>query len=472
MDRDVAAVVEGLKKLLPGRVHVDGSGNEDDEEIIDDHSHDASFHHRQRPHAVIFPEKTEEVAAAVKIIAKHKVPIVPRGGGTGLEGGSIPVKRGVVIAMERFKHFEVRKEDMLVICGPGWRKSGLNNKLKEYGLIFGPDPASDPCVGGMLSTGGSGMSTLKYGTSKENVASLTVVTASGDIVQTKPRVRKSSTGYDLTQLFSGSEGTLGIICELALRVFPLPTERMGAVAAFETVARACECVVRIRASALATLVRCELLNAEGVDATNRKFKTTLPIRPTLFFELQGFQKTYVASDLEEMKQLCQKFDCISFSSAEGDAIDKLWEARRGCWYAAHTFRPERKGIKVYPSDVCVPLKALPNVIQETEKDFNDHGFPCIMCCHIADGNFHCTVPYLPTEVDKLRMVEGRMIDRALAAGGTVSGEHGVGVGKMKAVAKEKGVAHLRILRAVKKALDPDNIMNPGKMFELNPESKL
>lgn len=407
----------------------------------------------------------EDVQKVVKLCARRHVVMVPRGAGTGLEGASVPTLGGLVIDTMDLKHFEVRKSDFLVVCGPGWLKDDLNKQLAEHGLLFGVDPSSNPSVGGMASTGSSGLSTMKYGTMKENLVSLKVVLADGEIIDTRSKVRKSSTGYDLTQIIGGAEGTLGIIVELSLRVFPKPTERCGAVVAFPSIKDASEAVVALRAASLGTLVRCELLNSMMVDATNQKFQQQLPLKDTLFIELHGQDGQQLKNDLTHVKRIVHESQASNWHSAEGDSLDELWQARRGCYFASLAYYQS----KVYFTDGCVPMGQLPRCMVETDKDFEEHGIKMMVCCHIADGNFHVQLPYKDGEgLAIAEELESRLIDRVLSLGGTVSGEHGVGLNKKHKIVKEHGWKSIDLMRKVKRALDPHNLMNPGKVFDVEP----
>ena len=318
----------------------------------------------------------------------------------------------------------------------------------------------------MASTRGSGLSTVMYGTSKENVVALTVVTPQGKIVQTRQRVRKSSTGYDLTQLYIGSEGTLGIIVELVLKLRPVPKVRCGALVSFPGIHAAADAVIALVRANLGTLCRCELLNRDGVRASNKKYAVGLPEQSTVFLEFRGTNLAACTAESEVVRKLAEAKGCEKYDfTSDPAAMDSLWEARRGCYLSSITFR-DRKGDRVYLSDTCVPISRIAQMIAETEEDFTSHGFPCIICAHIADGNFHCCIPYQPEEEAMVVTLEHRMISRAILMGGTVSGEHGVGIGKIAQIAEEHGEDHINIQRAVKRALDPQNILNPGKVFIL------
>eukprot|EP00931_Biecheleriopsis_adriatica_P005489 TRINITY_DN107000_c0_g1_i1.p1 TRINITY_DN107000_c0_g1~~TRINITY_DN107000_c0_g1_i1.p1 ORF type:complete len:491 (+),score=103.62 TRINITY_DN107000_c0_g1_i1:39-1475(+) len=409
------------------------------------------------------PRTAEDVQKVVELCSRCNVVMVPRGAGTGLEGACVPHFGGLVIDTMDLKFFEVRKSDFSVVCGPGWLKDDLNKELAKHDLIFGVDPSSNPSIGGMASTGSSGLATMKYGTMKENLVSLKVVVAGGAVLNTRSKVRKSSAGYDLTQLVGGSEGTLGVIVELTLRVFPKPTARSGAVVAFPSIRTASEAVVALRSAALGTLVRCELLNSMMIDATNQKFDQQLPLKDTLFIELQGRDGEQIQRDLAHVERIVHENAASNWRSAEGEALDDLWQARRGCYFASLAYYKA----KVYFTDGCVPMDQLPRCMAETDEDFEAKGIKMMVCCHIADGNFHVQLPYKDGDgLAVAEQLESRLIDRVLSLGGTVSGEHGVGVNKKKKIIKEHGSKTIDMMRSIKRALDPKMLMNPGKVFDV------
>mmetsp|Transcript_38500 Transcript_38500/g.94373 ORF Transcript_38500/g.94373 Transcript_38500/m.94373 type:complete len:494 (+) Transcript_38500:67-1548(+) len=442
----------------------------DQGEEVEERSIDRSGWGPFMPECVVCPKTVAEVQAVMRLCFAKKIPVVPRGAGTGLEGAALPVRGGVVLDVMQLRQMELRKDDLVLVCGPGWFKVEVNNMLEKHGLLFGPDPSSNPSVGGMAATSGSGLSTLKYGTSRENLVSLQMVLPNGDLMETKRLVRKSSAGYDLTQLFAGSEGTLGVITQLAWRVHALPKLRVGSLISFKDVGAAARCVVAFRHSVVPSLARCEMLNGPGMQATNKKFKMQLEEVPTLFLEFQGDNIDQLMEDARNTEQMAKKHGCTGYVLAEeGSKIDDLWEARRGCFFAAKDWNDRPEADNVYPGDCCVPLSSLPDVISQTEAVFNGCGLPPIMCCHIADGNFHLLVPYNESERATMMACDKKAVELALAAGGTCTGEHGVGLGKMKYMKAEHGDVHVQVMRDIKKAIDPLNIMNPGKIFTMTDE---
>jgi D-lactate dehydrogenase (cytochrome) len=444
---------------------------------------DQSRHAPCAPHVVALPSSTEQVAAIVRACAAHRVPLTPRGAGSGVEGGAIPVAAGVVLDTSRLNAIHVLPERSLAVVGAGVRKLELAKALAPHGLVFGPDPSSNPSLGGMASTSASGMTTVRWGTTRENVISLVVVTPAGDIIRTRSQVRKSSTGLDLNQLYLGAEGTLGVICELTLRLFPMPQARTGMLLPFTNIDAAAAAVLALLRAAPPTLLRCELLNGEAVACSNKIFDAQLRPRPTLFVECAGATLADTHRDAASMLAIATRcgaeLDAAAPSPlADGDALDDLWEVRRGCYPAAMRYRSVAAGTdstattrrapdKVLITDVCVPLPALPDVIAATEADFESQGLLCVICAHIADGNFHCLVPYATAaEEAACHAAEERMIQRAIAAGGTVSGEHGVGMGKIQHCLCEHGAAHMEVQRRIKMALDPLGLINPGKLYHV------
>lgn len=436
---------------------------------IAEFNEDKSYHEAAEPDIVVFPTTAEEVSSLVKLCNQYLIPITPRGAGTGLEGGCIAYCGGVVLCTSHFNQIRIKKHDLMAEVGAGVLKNELNAALKKEGFIFGPDPSSNPSLGGMASTGGSGMSTLKYGTTKENISSVLFVNAVGEIIRSKPKVRKASTGYDLTQLVMGSEGTLGIIIEVTVRIHPYLSYRAGAIVGFETITTASKAVILL-IQRINYLVRCELLNAEMMKCNNRIYSTKHQERPSLFIELQTVEEDYneVEINLQRAVQLLQSVEGFIYCqiSKNEEELDEIWSARRGCYYASKAYR-EKKGDVVVITDVCVPLSSLPQCISETEEDMINHNVAPLICAHIADGNFHCMIPFSPTNEEEKNVVhrlEKQLMLRAIAMGGVVSGEHGIGIGKIEGMAIEHSSSHVDMQIAIKKALDPNLILNPLKLF--------
>jgi len=436
------------------------------------YSKDRSIYPGKKPEVVLLPHTTLEISRIMKVCNKHRIPVTTRGAGTGLEGGAIPLAGGVVLSTEKLKKISIDSENMHADVGAGVYKNELNKALKKKGLVLGPDPASNPTLGGMVSTSGSGLSTLRYGTTRENVISLIVVTPSGEIIKTRQKVRKASTGYELTQLYIGSEGTLGVVTEVCIRVHVDQPCRAGVVCHFPRIKNAAEAVVTMLKMSRSTLVRCELLNAKMIECTNKEYKTSLPYAPTLFLEFQSNDFKKIQSEWREIKKTFEKFGAEGIRySEDAKEFESLWSARRGCYFSTMKYRKnlqqQPKLDKNYITDVCVPVSNLAECISETEDDFGSIGFPCLICAHIADGNFHCMIPYQPHEKTRLKEAEQRLIERAVRVGGAVSGEHGVGLGKKKHICLEHGPNHIALQARIKRALDPKLIMNPHKIFDVS-----
>ncbi|AYU80514.1 D-lactate dehydrogenase-like protein [Leishmania donovani] len=433
------------------------------------YSKDKSSHAGSVPVAAVRPNSTEQVAAVVQVCAKYKVPMTPRGAGTGIEGACIPYAGGIVIDTDRLTRMDFDLDNSCVWVGAGVRKMTLNKAAAKHGFVFGPDPSSNPCVGGMVATSGSGMCTLRYGTTRENVLSLRVVTPQGTVVQTRQVVRKSSAGLELTQLYIGSEGTLGVICEVCFRLFPIQKCSSGGVGFFDTTHAAVRAVVALKQQGVPhTLLRCELLNKESVAAANSYNKTNLRVSACVLLEFvcDNEGRRHIHGDYKKVAAVFKKFGAKEIRYLkDGKAMDTVWEARRSCFFSAMHAGKTKSAQKVITTDVCVPISRLAECVEATEEDFKQNSRPCLICAHISDGNFHTLVPYTDAaDLKRARELEIRMVRRAVEMGGTVSGEHGVGIGKVRHVTQEHGEAHICVQETIKKALDPDNIMNPGCFY--------
>eukprot|EP01028_Stygiella_incarcerata_P007961 TRINITY_DN332_c0_g1_i2.p1 TRINITY_DN332_c0_g1~~TRINITY_DN332_c0_g1_i2.p1 ORF type:complete len:505 (-),score=147.90 TRINITY_DN332_c0_g1_i2:205-1719(-) len=439
-------------------------------DVIREHSVDHSHHDASFPAAVVYPKSTEHVSAVMKVLSHWRVPVTVCGARTGLEGGSIPTRRGAVLDVSKMKKvFEIMETDQIAHIEAGIKKSELAEYLKPRGWVFPVDPGSDASLGGYASTGASGTLTIKYGTMKENVVSLVVVLPNGEIMRTASLSRKSSMGYDLTHLFLGSEGTLGVITELFIRIRRPPPAVVAAVATFETLEQAVDTVSGfLQSGTLGGLARCEVLNARGMEAVNLYFMTEHPLLPTLFLEFHGRDQNDVEQQAILAKEIASKNGMVEmrFTSDEEER-DLLWKARRDAYFASIHLRLG-DGMKLLVTDVCVPMSKLASLIMETEKDFRtaDPRLDSPIIGHVADGNFHVFVPFNTTDPHEVRVVSDlneRMVHRALEAGGTSSGEHGVGVGKKHSLIMEFDPAARMAMKALKKAIDPDGLMNPDKI---------
>ena len=431
------------------------------------HSHGESHHAPALPDIVCFPRNSEEVSGIVKVSACHQLPIVPFGAGTSVEGQVNAIRGGITISMrEMNKLLRLNVEDCDVTVEAGTTRLQLIDCLKNTGLTFFIDPGADATIGGMTATRASGTTAVRYGTMRENVLALTVVLADGQIIKTGTRARKSAAGYDLTHLFVGSEGTLGIITEVTLRLHPLPEAASVAVCSFPTVQGAIETVIEAIQFGVG-VARVEFLDEHQVDAINRYSKTTLAVLPTLFFEFHGMNERATEDQAMMLQSLATEHGGREFQWKKSlEEKDALWKARHDAYYAGLALRP---GCIAYVTDVCVPISRLADCIVETKKDLDSCSFPSAIVGHVGDGNFHAVCLLDPN--DSREFVEAsefsdRTVQRALAMGGTCTGEHGIGSGKIRYLRSEHGAA-LDVMRTIKMALDPDNRMNPGKMIEMD-----
>jgi D-lactate dehydrogenase (cytochrome) len=433
--------------------------------VREQHGKDESYHPVVPPDAVAFVETTDEAAAVVKACARHRVPVVPFGTGTSLEGGVAALRGGVSVDVSGMKRvLRVSQDDLDCTVEAGVTRKQLNEHLKATGLFFPIDPGADASLGGMAATRASGTNAVRYGTMRENVLGLTVVLADGRVVRTGGRARKSSAGYDLTRLFVGSEGTLGIITEVTLRLHGVPERISSAVCAFPSIRAAVDTVIQTIQSGV-PVARIELLDELTVDAVNRYSRLDLPVVPHLFLEFHGTEAG-VAEQAELVGALAEEHGGSGFAwTTVAEERTRLWQARHDAYYASLALRPGSKG---WATDVCVPISRLADCIDATKADVAASGLMAPLVGHVGDGNFHLVFLVDPDDADEMSRAEavnGRMIERALAMGGTCTGEHGVGYGKMAYVEKEHGEA-VEVMRAVKRALDPDGILNPGKVVRL------
>jgi D-lactate dehydrogenase (cytochrome) len=430
--------------------------------VREHHSHGESSHPPAFPDLVCFPQSTDEVSRIVAVSAQHKLPIVPFGAGTSLEGQVLAVRGGISIDMRRMNRIRrISVEDMDVTVEAGVSRMQLANALENTGLTFFVDPGADATLGGMASTRASGTTAVRYGTMRENVLGLTVVLADGRVIHTGTRARKSSAGYDLTHLFVGAEGTLGVITELTLRLHARP-EAMGvARCTFATIDGAIKSAIEVIQLGLG-VARIEFLDDLLVKAVNRHSRIELAVHPTLLLEFHGISESAVAETARLAEQLATEHGGLGFAWETTPAgRERLWKARHDAYYAARAMRP---GSEVLTTDVCVPISRLADCIVETRAEIEAASFPATIVGHVGDGNFHVMCLYAPSEAADVETFARRLVERAQAMGGTCTGEHGVGLGKKKYLVAEHGDA-LDVMRALKRALDPDNRMNPGKIFD-------
>ena len=429
------------------------------------HGKDESYHAAHAPDAVVFARSTEEVAETVKLCAAHKVPVIAYGTGTSLEGQVAALKGGICIdLMQMNKVLRVSVEDLDVTVEPGVTRKQLNEHLRDTGLFFPIDPGADASIGGMTATRASGTNAVRYGTMRENVLTLTVVLADGRVIKTGRRARKSAAGYDLTRLFVGSEGTLGIITEITLRLYGIPQAISSAMCSFENIEDAVNTVILTIQSGI-PVARIELADDVQMKAITLHSKLDLPIANTLWLEFHGTEAS-VAEQAEMVQAIAKDFGGNDFSwTTLPEDRKRLWQARHDAAYANKILAP---GKQLWATDVCVPISRLAECISETKKDIAGSFMLAPLVGHVGDGNFHLTLmldPGDPRDIAEAERLNTRLVARALAMEGTCTGEHGVGYGKIDFLQAEHGEA-LSVMRLVKKALDPDNIMNPGKIVRM------
>lgn len=430
--------------------------------VREQHGKDESYHAVHAPDAVAFAHTTEEVSAIVKACARHKSPVIPFGTGTSLEGHVAALHGGVCIDLSQMNQvLQLNAEDLDVTVEPGVTRKQLNAHLKDSGLFFPIDPGADASIGGMTATRASGTNAVRYGTMRENVLGLTVVLADGRIIRTGGRARKSAAGYDLTRLFVGSEGTLGVITGITLRLYGIPEAMSAAVASFSTIEDAVNTVIQTIQTGI-PVARIELLDDVQIDAVNRYSKLDFPLQSTLFFEFHG-TPAGVTEQAEMVRAIADEHGGSAFRWAnKPEERNRLWQARHDAYPAAKALRPGAKG---WATDVCVPISRLAECISETKQDIRRSSLLAPIVGHVGDGNFHLAFiidPDNSSEMTEAQRINERMVMRALALGGTCTGEHGIGYGKLDFLTAEHGEA-VAVMRQLKLALDPDNIMNPGKV---------
>ncbi len=414
------------------------------------------------PDAVAFVKTTDEVQAVVKICAAEKTPIIAFGSGTSLEGHFTAPKGGITIDLSAMNTIlEVNAEDQDVRVEAGVTRKQLNAHLRDQGLHFPIDPGADASIGGMAATRASGTNAVRYGTMRENVMGLTVVLADGSIIKTGTRARKSSAGYDLTRLFVGSEGTLGIITEVALKVHGIPEAIRSGICAFPSIAACCQTAIETIQMGI-PIARIELVDAEHIIAINAYSKLSMPAVPTLFVEFVGTTAS-VAEQSDLFAEIASTHGAspINWATKEEDRL-QLWQARHDAFWATKAMKPGKE--ELIATDVCVPISRLAQCVVETQKDLAENKIYGPIIGHVGDGNFHVVLfcdRSNDDEVARVKSVYRRLIERALAMGGTCTGEHGIGSGKREYLRLEHGAA-VDTMRTIKRALDPDNIMNPGK----------
>lgn len=479
--RPVDDISSILQQELSSHIKVDTNPYE-----LDRHGHGESFHPTKAPQVVLFPTSTLDVVEILKLASKHKIPVVPFGAGTSVEGHICALRGGISIDTSFLQTMELPEmasqsssslPDPLATVGAGVTRNTLNEALRHSGLQFMVDPGADATLGGMVACGASGTAAIHYGTMRENILAVECVLPNGDIVHAGTKALKNSAGYDLLGLWCGSEGTLGVITSVTVKLHPIPEHVVAAVCVFDTLHAAAETVATLKFQNM-SLTRCELLDAGSVAAYNQftptsKEKTasadsskTMKEAPTLFLELQGSSERALQEEIAKVQEICADAGGFDFQiSTEEQERKTLWKARHELYYASWRLRP---GATIaFVTDACVPLSEFANIIDATAQDVEKQGVVGPIFGHAGDGNFHCIMPITADEDEaymrRVHEVNDRLIRRTIEVGGTCTGEHGVGYGKTKYLEQQYGPGAVNMMRAIKQALDPDNIMNPGKV---------
>ena len=451
------AQIEHLKTLVSGSVSTN-------ETILDQHGRDESAIPPVRPSAVVMPRNTEEVSKVLKYCNAEKIPVVAFGAGSSLEGHVLPLFGGISLDLtEMNKIIEIKTDDLVVRVEPGVHRMALNEKLATQGLFFSVDPGADATLGGMASTGAAGTTTVRYGAMRDNVLALTAVMADGTVIRTGRETRKLSAGYDLTRLLVGSEGTLAVITELTLRVFGIPEKMAAAIVRFPTLSDGVTAATALVRSGI-PIARCEFLDAKCIKNVNSHDGLSLSEMPTLFFEFHG-SPVGVAEDAQSVKEIVEEFGGSEFEwTADEGARRKLWQARHNAYWAGIAAHPGKRAVS---TDAAVPLSKLSEAVQIAEQILSKHSYPFSILGHVADANFHCfiiTDPAKPEELEDVRHITHEITMKMIEMGGTCTGEHGIGSGKIAALIEETGAPAVSIMKLIKQTLDPNNILNPGKVF--------
>jgi len=434
--------------------------------VREHHGRDESAYPPMPPDAVVFARSTEDVAALVALAAEHRVPVIPYGVGSSLEGHLLAIEGGVSVDLSQMNQvLTINSEDLTVTVQAGVTRKQLNDEIKHTGLFFPIDPGADATIGGMAATRASGTNAVRYGTMRENVLGLTVVTAEGKVIRTSRRAKKSSAGYDLTRVFVGSEGTLGFITEATVRLYPQPEAIAAAICSFPSVQAAVTTTIATIQMGV-PIARCELLDALTVRAVNRRDKLGLPEQPLLLFEFHGTPAS-VEEQTATVQNLARDHGGHDFQWATTpEDRTRLWSARHNAYFACLQLKP---GSRSCTTDVCVPISRLAECISETIRDTEASSLPAPILGHVGDGNFHCAIlvdPASPEEMAEAERLNQRIVERALRMDGTCTGEHGVGLHKMDFLLEEHGADAVELMARIKRAFDPLNILNPGKIVRV------
>lgn len=432
--------------------------------VREQHGRDESTFTVPPPAAVVFAESTQDVADAVALCAQHKVPVIPFGVGSSLEGHLLAVQGGISIDVSRMNRvLAINAEDLTVTVQPGVTRKAVNEAVKSEGLFFPIDPGADASIGGMTATRASGTNAVRYGTMRENVLALEVVTAQGEVIRTGTRAKKSSAGYDLTRLMVGSEGTLGVITEVTLKLYPLPEAISAAICSFPTIEAAVRTVIQVIQLGV-PIARCELIDAGTVRMVNAHSKLGLREEHMLLMEFHG-SPAGVKEQAETVQEIASEFGGNAFEWATTpEERTRLWTARHNAYFAAIQSKP---GCRAVSTDTCVPISRLADCLLDSVAEADASGLPYFLVGHVGDGNFHFGYLIDPDNADERRIAEElnvKLVNRALKLEGTCTGEHGVGLHKMGFLLDEAGAGAVDMMRTLKRALDPDNILNPGKIF--------
>lgn len=431
--------------------------------VLEQHSHDESYHEPVLPDVVVFPKTTEEVSQIMKLATKYQTPVVPFGMGSSLEGHVIPSKGGISIDFTLMNEIlEIREKDLLVKVQPGVTRKQLNRALKPYGLFFPVDPGADATLGGMAATGASGTTTVKYGTMRDQVRDLEVVLSDGSVIHTGSSAAKSSSGYNLNGLFVGSEGTLGCFTELTLKVYGIPEYIVAARAVFARVEDAVNAVMDVTQAGI-PVARVEFVDELTIREINRYKGTDYAEMPTLFFEFHG-NKSGLEEDIQLTKEIVNDHYCQDFIyESDQSKRNQLWEARH---HVAYAFIHNYRGRKFMVTDVCLPISELAGAIRHAREALLTSGLPGGIVGHVGDGNYHINLMIDfddPEEIERANQLNDQIVEYAIAREGTCTGEHGVGIGKKKFQSLEHGAA-IEVMKKLKETLDPNGILNPGKIF--------
>ncbi|MBL4894736.1 MAG: FAD-binding protein [Emcibacter sp.] len=457
-NKNLAILLGHIKTLLGDRLSLS-------ESVRQHHGEEMTHYDVCLPDAVAFPDTTEEVSQIVKLCHKYEIPVIPYGAGTALEGHFMAIHGGITLDFNRMNRVKaIHNQDMDCTVEAGVTREQLNHEIRDTGLFFPIDPGANASLGGMAATRASGTNAVRYGTMRENVISLKAVMADGTIITTSSRAKKSAAGYDLTRLLVGSEGTLGVITEITVKLYGIPEAISAAVCPFTSLEGAVDTVVDVIQMGI-PIARIELIDQELLDILNRFSDLNYPLEPTLFMEFHGSPSS-VQEQAEMVEDIAKSHGGHAFQWAtRPEDRKKLWQARHDGFLAVRAAFP---GKDFWVTDVCVPISRLAECIEETREDIARVDITAPLVGHVGDGNFHLTIPYdknNPEDVARIEQVNKRLVERALRMEGTSTGEHGIGLGKKKYMMLEHGPA-LDFMKTIKKALDPKNILNPGKIFDL------